>query len=61
MGDDSNTWCKAVGNELGRLANLIENWVRATNTMEFIRKEEVPKVRTVIYANFLCDYRPLSI
>ena len=33
MGGDSDTWWKAVGNELGRLANGIDNRVRATNTI----------------------------
>ena len=31
MGGDRNTWWEAVGNELGRLANGIDNRVRATN------------------------------
>ena len=43
MGGDSDTWWKTVGNELGRLANDIDNWVKATNTIKFIRKEESPK------------------
>ena len=30
---DSDTWWKAVGNELGRLANGIDNRFRATNTI----------------------------
>ena len=34
--------------------------MRATNTIYFIRKEEVPTVRTVTYANFVCDYLPLK-
>ena len=33
MGGDSDTWWKAVGNELGRLANGIDNHIRATNTI----------------------------
>ena len=33
MGGDSDTWWKAVGNELERLANGIENRVRATKTI----------------------------
>ena len=33
MGGDSDTWWKAIGNELGRLANGIDNRVRATNTI----------------------------
>ena len=43
MVGDSDTWRKAVGNELGRLANEIDNQGRATSTIEFIRKWEVPK------------------
>ena len=57
MGGDSDTWWKAVLNELGILANKIYNRVKATNTIEFIRKEEVPKGRT----KFLCDYHPLKL
>ena len=30
MGGDRDTWCKAFGNELGRLSNGGDNWVRAT-------------------------------
>ena len=33
MVGDINTWWKVVVNELGRLANFIDNWVRATNTI----------------------------
>ena len=51
----SDTWCKAVGNELGGLDNGIDNRVRATNTIRFIIKEESPKGLTVTYANFVCD------
>ena len=58
LGKDSDTLWKAVGNELVRLANGIDNRVRATKTIKFIKKEEVPAGLTVTYANFLCDYRP---
>ena len=61
MRGDSNTWWKAVVNKHGRLANEVDNRIRATNTTKLIRKEEVPKGRTVIYAHFLCDYRPLKL
>ena len=60
MGGDSGTWWKTVGNELGRLANDIDNWVKATNTIKFIRKEESPKGCTLTYENFVCDYCPLK-
>ena len=32
MGGDRKTWWKVVGNELGRLADGIDNWLRATKT-----------------------------
>ena len=60
MRGDSDTCWKAVGNELGRLGNGIDKRVRETNTIELIRKEEVPKGCTVTYAIFLCDYHPLK-
>ena len=46
VGDRDNQW-KAVGNKIGRLANDIEKRLMETNTIEFIRKEKVPKGRTV--------------
>ena len=55
MGGDSNAWCKAVVNELVRLNNGVDKRVRATNTIELIRKEEVPKGPTVIYENKFYD------
>ena len=33
IGGASNTWWKSVGNELGRLANGIDNQITATNTI----------------------------
>ena len=52
MGGDSDTWWKSVLNELGRLANGIENQIRATNIIEFIRKGKVPRGCTFTYAIF---------
>ena len=60
MGGDIYTWRKDVVNELRRLTNMIDNRVRVTNTIEFIRKGEVPRGHTFTYANFVCDYRPLK-
>ena len=60
MGGDSETWWKAVRNEIGRLSNGIDKRVVGSNKIEFIIKEEVPTGRTVTYANFVCDYFPLK-
>ena len=61
MCGDSDTWWKAVGNILRRLANIIYNRVRATKTIKLIRKGKVPKGRTVTYEICVCDYRPLKL
>ena len=39
----SDTWCKAIGNELGGLDNGIDNRVRATNTIRFLIKGRITK------------------
>ena len=49
MGGDRDTWWKYVGNELRRFYNGIDKWVRSTNTIEFIRNEEVLKRHTFTY------------
>ena len=33
MVGDSNTWWKAVVNELGRITNGLDNWVRVTKNL----------------------------
>ena len=60
MEGDSNIWWKDVGNEHGRLANEINNIVRSTNKIYFIRKGELIKGHTFTYANYVCDYLPLK-
>ena len=60
MEGDSDTWWKAVGNEPVRVANGIKNRVRATNTILFFRKREVPMGFKVTYSNFVCHYRQLK-
>ena len=55
VGVNSNTWWISDVNKPRRLANGIDNQVRATNTIQFIRKGEVTRGRTVTHANFVCD------
>ena len=49
-----------MSNELGRLTQWNNHGVKATDTMDFIKQEDVPKNSKVTYANFVCDYRPLK-
>ena len=62
MSDPKTTdvWTRAMSNELGRLAQSNKYGVKSTDTIEFIKKSEVPKGRDITYANFILDYRPLK-
>ena len=55
------TWTKSAANEFGWLAQgLKDGRVKGTNTIKFIRKDQVPSDRKkdVTYGSFNCDYRP---
>ena len=57
----SVTWSTSSANEFGRLTNgLKDGRVKGTNTMKFIRKDDVPvdRFKDVTYGSFTCDFRP---
>lgn len=60
-GPDKDIWNTGLANEIGRLAQGVgksrpaHQKISGTNTIKFIRKAQVPKNRTVTYANFVCD------
>ena len=60
FGRDSGLWTKSMSNELGRLAQGNIHGVRATDTIDFIFKGDIPPGQAITYANFVCDYRPLK-
>jgi hypothetical protein len=49
-----------LSNEIGRLAQGNIHGVKATDTIDFISKKEVPHDQKVTYANFDINYRPLK-
>ena len=54
-------WAKSSANEFGRLANGVGGRIKKpTNTIRFIRKEDIPKDRKkdVTYGSFVCNVRP---
>ncbi len=54
-------WSTSSANKFGRLANgLKDGRVKPTNTIQFIRKEEVPadRIKDVTYGSFSCDLKP---
>ena len=34
--------------------------MKPTDTMDFITRDEVPTNKIIIYANYVCNYRPLK-
>ena len=42
QGLDKEIWTKSLANKFGRLSQGVRNRIEGTNTMYFIRKEEVP-------------------
>ena len=59
--DYKKQWSLSSANEFGRLANGIGGRTKnPTNTIKFIRKEDVPKDRRkdVTYGQFVCTVRP---
>ena len=54
-------WSISSANEFGRLANGVGGRTKnRTNTIKFIRRDEVPKDRrkNVTYGSFVCNIRP---
>ena len=52
FGVDRKNWEHSMSNKLGRLAQGNKHGVKATDTMKFIKQEDVPKNNKVTYANF---------
>jgi hypothetical protein len=51
-------WTHSYANELGRLAQGVGDRIQGTNTIFFIRKDQVPKGRTCTYGRLVVDIRP---
>ena len=59
--DTKDIWTQALNNELGRLANgYSKNLIKGTNTIQFIKKQQIPPNKKITYSNFVCDLRPLK-
>ena len=65
-GQDSDIWKTSLSNEFGRLAQGVgkhrptKDYVKGTNTIFFIPRNQVPADAKVTYANLICDLRPLK-
>lgn len=55
--DTRETWFKGMANELGRLADGIDD-INGTQTIEFVPYSAVDKTKTVTYARVVAEIRP---
>ena len=53
-------WSVSSAKEFDRFANGVGKRVKGTNTIRFIRKQDVPAARRkdVMYGQFVCNVRP---
>ena len=56
-GPDAEIWTQALSNEFGQLTKGNRAGVSWTDTMEFIRKTDVPTTKKVTYCSFVCDIK----
>jgi hypothetical protein len=58
--NDSKKWTQILSNEFGRLAQGNDSGTTGTNTIDFLRRSDVPPDKKISYGNFICNYRPLK-
>ena len=53
-------WSKSSANEFGRLAQGVGTRINGTNTIFFVRKQDVPldRRKDITYGKFVCEYKP---
>ena len=53
-------WQTSSANEFGRLAQGIGGRIKGTNTILFIKKEDIPeeRMKDITYGKFVCNVRP---
>ena len=54
------TWKLSIANEFRCLSHGIPGRIKGTKTIFWITKKQVPKGKKAVYANMVCDYRPLK-
>eukprot|EP00957_Ditylum_brightwellii_P184436 14048035-Ditylum_brightwellii.AAC.1 len=53
-------WKHSFSNEIGRLAQGLKRVIKGTDTILFVRHDEIPdeRKRDTTYGRIVCDYRP---
>eukprot|EP00804_Cyclotella_cryptica_P013547 CCRYP_012910-RA/>CCRYP_012910-RA protein AED:0.33 eAED:0.31 QI:0/0/0/1/1/1/2/0/567 len=55
-----DNWTTSSANEFGQLASGVGGRVKGTNTIRFIRKQDIPKdrIKDITYGQFVCTIQP---
>ena len=58
--DFKDSWNHSSANEFGRLAQGIGGRIKGTDTIRFVRKEEIPpeRFKDITYGKFVCEEKP---
>jgi hypothetical protein len=54
-------WERSAANEFGRLAQGIGGRVKGTDTIRFIKRNEIPADRKPMYPRFVCEIKPHKV
>jgi hypothetical protein len=50
-------WIRSTANEIGRLAQGLKRGIKGTNTIKFIKREDIPAGRKATYCSFMVDIK----
>jgi hypothetical protein len=50
-------WMRSTANEIGRLTHGLKRGIKGTNTIKFIRREDMPVGRKITYGSFVVDIK----
>ena len=60
-GTNATTWWGGLDNELGHLSSGLQNsTIVGTNTIDYMKREDIPKAAAITYTNTVCDEQPLK-
>ena len=61
IGANKHVWLHELRNKLSQLYQGNNHGVQYTDTTNLIFRSEVPNDRSITYASFVCNYKPLKI
>jgi hypothetical protein len=60
IGATGRKWLQGAANEIGRLGQGLKGKIKGTETIHFIRHDQLPKGRIATYLKIVCELKPLK-